>query len=74
MDIVDYHQRDAARQPVQCVGPIKELLDYSAVVCSLALQFGTPVETIRPALLRDAHGTASSPLGVALDLIAGDVP
>lgn len=45
----------------------------SAVVCSLALQFGAPVETIRRALLRDARGVASSLLGVALDLFAGDV-
>jgi hypothetical protein len=42
----------------------------SAVVCSLALQYGVPVETIRHALLRDEHGVASSPLGMALDLIA----
>jgi hypothetical protein len=42
----------------------------SAVVCSLALQFGVDVETIRHALLRDGHGVASSPLGMALDLIA----
>jgi ribonucleoside-diphosphate reductase alpha chain len=41
----------------------------SAVVCSLALQHGAPVETIKHALLRDANGCASSPLGVALDLI-----
>jgi ribonucleoside-diphosphate reductase alpha chain len=41
----------------------------SAVVCSIALQHGTSVETIRHALLRDGHGVASSPLGVALDLI-----
>lgn len=41
----------------------------SAVVCSLALQHGVPVETIRHALLRDPHGVASSPLGTALDLI-----
>ena len=39
----------------------------SAVVCSLALQHGTPLETIRNALLRDARGIASSPLGTALD-------
>ena len=44
----------------------------SAVVCSLALQHGTPVETIRRALLRDPRGIASSPLGTALDLIVGD--
>lgn len=42
----------------------------SAVVCSIALQHGTPVEVIRRALLRDSRGLASSPLGTALDLIA----
>lgn len=42
----------------------------SAVVCSIALQYGTPVETIRHALLRDSRGAASSPLGVALDMLA----
>jgi hypothetical protein len=42
----------------------------SAVVCSIALQFGVPVETIPHALLRDSQGNASSPLGVALDLLA----
>jgi hypothetical protein len=42
----------------------------SAVVCSLALQHGVPLATIRRALLRDSRGAASSPLGIALDLIA----
>jgi hypothetical protein len=42
----------------------------SAVVASIALQHGVSVETIRKALLRDAHGRASSPLGAALDLLA----
>jgi hypothetical protein len=42
----------------------------SAVVCSLGLQHGVPVDVIRKALLRDSRGRASSP-GVALDLIAG---
>jgi hypothetical protein len=42
----------------------------SAVVASIALQFGVPVETIRKALLRDSQGRASSPLGQALDLLA----
>jgi hypothetical protein len=46
----------------------------SVVVCSLALQFGAPVEPIRRALLRDAHGVAASPLGRALDLFAGSAP
>jgi ribonucleoside-diphosphate reductase alpha chain len=43
----------------------------SAVVCSIALQHGVPVETIRKALLRDARGNPSSPLSTALDIIAG---
>jgi ribonucleoside-diphosphate reductase alpha chain len=43
----------------------------AAVICSIALQFGVPLETIRRALLRDAHGVASSPLGAALDVLAG---
>jgi hypothetical protein len=42
----------------------------AAVICSLALQHGVPLPTIRKALLRDPRGLASSPLGVALDLIA----
>jgi hypothetical protein len=44
----------------------------SAVVCSIALQFSVPLDVIRHALLRDARGVASSPLGVALDLLAED--
>jgi hypothetical protein len=42
----------------------------SAVVASIALQYGADVETLRHALLRDSQGRASGPLGVALDLIA----
>ena len=42
----------------------------AAVVCSLALQFGVPLETIRRALMRDSSGRASGPLATALDLIA----
>jgi hypothetical protein len=42
----------------------------AAIVVSLALQFGCPLETIRHALKRDAHGTAASPIGQAMDLIS----
>ena len=42
----------------------------SAIVASLALQAGVTVETIRHALTRNGDGTASGPLGHALDLIA----
>jgi len=42
----------------------------AAVVCSIGLQHGVPLKTIRHALLRDAQGRASSPLGAALDFVA----
>ena len=42
----------------------------SAVVASIALQHGVPMETIRHALLRDSRGKAASPLGEALDRVA----
>ena len=45
------------------------LAQDSAVVCSLALQYGVPLEIIRRALMGDAQGRAASPLGVALDRI-----
>src|SRR5947209_7291402 len=44
----------------------------AAVVASIALQYGVPLETIRRALMRDAQGRASGPLGTALDIIAQD--
>jgi hypothetical protein len=39
----------------------------SAIVCSIALQCGADVYTIRRALSRDSHGQAIGPLGAALD-------
>jgi ribonucleoside-diphosphate reductase alpha chain len=42
----------------------------AAVICSIALQHGVPLDTLRKALLRDPRGVASGPLGTALDLIA----
>jgi hypothetical protein len=44
----------------------------SAIVCSIALQCGADLETIRKALCRDSHGGASGVLGAALDHVAGD--
>jgi hypothetical protein len=41
----------------------------AAVVCSIALQYGVPLDTIRKALCRDCQGRAIGPLGVALDKI-----
>jgi hypothetical protein len=42
----------------------------AAVVCSIALQFGAPLDVIRKALMRDSQGRPSGPLGVVLDLLA----
>jgi hypothetical protein len=44
----------------------------AAVVCSIALQYGVPLEVIRRALMRDGQGRPSGPLGVALDVLAAD--
>jgi hypothetical protein len=44
----------------------------AAIVCSLALQHGADIETIRKALCRDSQGRASGPLGAALDYIADE--
>jgi hypothetical protein len=46
----------------------------SAVVCSIALQYGVPMDVLRRALLRDSRGHLSSPLGCALDIVAGGAP
>ena len=43
----------------------------AAITFSIAVQHGADPEIIRRALCRDADGTASGPLGVALDLIFG---
>jgi len=42
----------------------------AAVIASIALQHGVPLEIIRRALMRDSQGRPNGPLGVALDLIA----
>ena len=43
----------------------------AAVVCSIALQYGVPLDVIRRALMRDPQGRASGPLGTALDMLGG---
>jgi hypothetical protein len=42
----------------------------AAVVYSLALQHGVPLDVVRHALMRDASGRASGPLATALDYLA----
>jgi hypothetical protein len=40
----------------------------AAVLTSLALQFGCPLETLARAILRDPNGEAASPIGTAIDI------
>lgn len=42
----------------------------SAVLLSLALQHGVPIEAMRRAVMRDPNGAASGPIGALLDLLA----
>jgi hypothetical protein len=44
----------------------------SAVVASIALQYGVPVDVLRHALMRNRDGSACGPLGAALDVIAAE--
>jgi hypothetical protein len=45
------------------------LMSDAAILASLALQYGCPLDDIRHALKRDIRGDAASPIGVALDKI-----
>jgi hypothetical protein len=58
----------------RCGSTIGTLCKDLAVTFSLAVQSGADPEVIRHALSRDARGNASSPLGVALDMLAEQTP
>lgn len=45
------------------------LMSDAAIIASIALQFGVPLDTLKHALKRDGQGAAASPIGAALDLI-----
>ena len=45
------------------------LASDAAIIASIALQFGCPLDAIRHALKRDGQGVAASPIGEALDRI-----
>jgi hypothetical protein len=47
------------------------LMSDAAILVSLAIQHGTPVDEIRHALKRTSQGAAASPIGEALDLAIG---
>jgi len=50
--------------------PIEAIARDAAIMASLALQFGVPIETIRAALTRDNDGGPATLLGAALDALA----
>jgi hypothetical protein len=73
-------QYTAARFPDGSVGEVflnadraDSLLDVltsdAAILASLALQYGCPLDAITHALKRDSRGLAASPIGAALDRI-----
>ena len=45
------------------------LMSDAAILASLALQYGCPLDELRHALKRDGRGVAASPIGTALDQI-----
>ena len=46
------------------------LVRDGAVLASIAIQHGTPLEVLRGAVLRDPRGAPATPLGAALDAVA----
>jgi hypothetical protein len=42
----------------------------AAILASLGFQYGVPLDVMRGALLREEDGRASTPVGMAIDLIA----
>jgi hypothetical protein len=47
------------------------VLRNSAILLSIALQFGADAEVIRRAMLRNGDGSAAGPIGAVLDLLRG---
>jgi hypothetical protein len=46
------------------------LMSDAAIIASIALQFGVPLQQLAHAIKRDKFGIASSPIGAALDRVA----
>jgi ribonucleoside-diphosphate reductase alpha chain len=44
----------------------------AAILASIALQFGAPLDVLCRALLRDQRGNAATPIGIALDLLGAE--
>jgi hypothetical protein len=46
------------------------LMSDAAILASIALQYGAPLDELRHAMKRDSRGEPASPIGSALDRIA----
>jgi hypothetical protein len=46
----------------------------AAILASICLQFGAPLDVLRKAVLRDGQGRSSTPIGCALDILAEAKP
>lgn len=53
-------------------GLLTVLAHDQAILTSLLLQYGCPIDDIRRALLRNSNGTAAGPVGVLLDQLAAE--
>lgn len=50
------------------------LASDSAVILSIALQYGVPIKVLEKAITRDPDGKPSGPMGAIIDLIATEQP
>lgn len=46
----------------------------AAIILSIALQYGVPLDVLAPTFLRAADGSAEGPLGTLVDMLAGKHP
>ena len=67
----DQHLAEVFIRNHKCDSAAGIMASDCAIAASLALQFGCPAEVLARALSRDSRGNATGPLGIALDLLAG---
>lgn len=51
---------------------LEALANDAAILASLGLQYGIPIDVMRAAITRNSDKTAAGPIGVLLDVIAGE--
>ena len=56
----------------KCGSTVDAFAREMAIIASIAIQYGATVDELRHAVLRDAHGQPSTPLGAVLDLLSAN--